>query len=111
MVDHSRLPGPYLGAWEWQRFAACRDLDDSLFFPPDGERGSARRSREAMAKYICMQCMVRADCAAHALTLGEPYGVWGGLNEEERAALMAKAPSSNTVKGKESKEKGENGET
>jgi hypothetical protein len=25
-----------------------------------------------------------ADCRAYALQVGEPFGVWGGLSEEER---------------------------
>jgi hypothetical protein len=31
-----------------------------------------------------MQCPVIADCRAYALQVGEPFGVWGGLCEEER---------------------------
>ena len=27
------------------------------------------------------------QCAAHALSVREPYGVWGGLTEEEREAI------------------------
>jgi WhiB family redox-sensing transcriptional regulator len=32
---------------------------------------------------------VRAQCAAHALTTREPYGVWGGFTEAERLRLLA----------------------
>jgi WhiB family redox-sensing transcriptional regulator len=38
-----------------------------------------------------MRCPVRAQCAAHALTVREPYGVWGGLTEDEREELMGRA--------------------
>jgi WhiB family redox-sensing transcriptional regulator len=31
---------------------------------------------------------VRAECAAHALTVQEPYGVWGGFTEAERLRLQ-----------------------
>jgi len=31
-----------------------------------------------------MQCPVIADCRSYALKVGEPFGVWGGLCEEER---------------------------
>jgi WhiB family redox-sensing transcriptional regulator len=34
---------------------------------------------------------VRAECAAHALAVREPYGVWGGLTEDEREELMGRA--------------------
>jgi len=28
-----------------------------------------------------------AQCAAHALTVREPYGVWGGMSEDDREAI------------------------
>ncbi|MGO4753645.1 WhiB family transcriptional regulator, partial [Streptomyces sp. 2MCAF27] len=31
------------------------------------------------------------ECAAHALAVREPYGVWGGLTEDEREELMGRA--------------------
>ncbi|EGX56637.1 WhiB-family transcriptional regulator [Streptomyces zinciresistens K42] len=34
---------------------------------------------------------MRAQCAAHALAVREPYGVWGGLTEDEREELMGRA--------------------
>ena len=44
-------------------------------------------SRELAAKSVCARCPVVAQCAAHALTVREPYGVWGGLSEDEREAI------------------------
>jgi WhiB family redox-sensing transcriptional regulator len=70
--------------WNWQQDAACRGTDGSWFFPPERERESARNKRLARAKAVCMQCPVMADCRAYALQVGEPFGVWGGLSEEER---------------------------
>jgi len=29
-----------------------------------------------------------AQCRAHALDVGEPYGIWGGLSETERELLL-----------------------
>jgi len=31
-----------------------------------------------------MNCPVQIPCADHALKVREPYGVWGGMTEEER---------------------------
>ena len=76
MADFSRLPGPNADLWDWQLLAACRGVDSSLFFHPEGERGAARSARETSAKEVCMRCPVRAECAAHALAVREPYGVW-----------------------------------
>ena len=93
MADFSRLPGPNADLWDWQLLAACRGVDSSLFFHPEGERGAARSAREASAKEVCMRCPVRSECAAHALAVREPYGVWGGLTEDEREELMGRARS------------------
>jgi hypothetical protein len=40
-----------------------------------------------------MRCPVRAECATHALAVREPYGVWGGLTEDEREAMMGRSRS------------------
>jgi len=84
MADFSRLPGPNADLWDWQLRGLCRGKDSSLFFHPEGERGAARSSRETAAKEICMNCPVQNLCADHALRVREPYGVWGGMTEEER---------------------------
>lgn len=84
MADFSRLPGPNADLWDWQLRGLCRGKDSSLFFHPEGERGAARSSREAAAKEICLNCPVQIPCAEHALRVREPYGVWGGMTEEER---------------------------
>jgi WhiB family redox-sensing transcriptional regulator len=84
MADFSRLPGPNADLWDWQLRGLCRGKDSSLFFHPEGERGAARSSREMAAKEICMNCPVQIPCADHALKVREPYGVWGGMTEEER---------------------------
>jgi len=89
MANVRRLPGPIADIWDWQRLGLCRGRDSSQFFHPDGERGSSRNRREAAAKTVCRSCPVRAECAAHALAVREPYGVWGGFSESERLRLLA----------------------
>jgi WhiB family redox-sensing transcriptional regulator len=88
MTDTSRLPEPLLEHWEWQRLGACRSLDTALFFHPENERGPRRVAREAGAKAVCARCPVIAECRQHALAVREPYGVWGGLSESDRAELL-----------------------
>ena len=88
MANLKRLPGPNADLWDWQLEAACRGLDSDVFFHPDRERGEARAQREAAAKAICGSCPVRLECLEHALDVREPYGVWGGLAEHERAELL-----------------------
>ena len=89
MAELSRLPGPVMDLWDWQFEGACRDLDDTMFFHPEGERGAARRRRIEAAKAVCNSCPVMMQCRAQALATREPYGVWGGLCEEEREAIIA----------------------
>jgi len=66
-------------------------MDTADFFHPDAERGSSKRRRDAKAKAICADCPVIAQCRAHALQVHEPYGVWGGLTEDERSRLLSAA--------------------
>ncbi|MER6400480.1 MULTISPECIES: WhiB family transcriptional regulator [unclassified Kitasatospora] len=88
MTNISRLPGAFDHRWNWQLAAACRSVDTALFFHPFGERGQAHDDREEQAKRICRGCPVREECLRHALEVREPYGVWGGLSETERADLL-----------------------
>lgn len=76
----------YMG---WQYKAACRGEDSNLFFAPNYfERKEEKASREGRARAICGRCEVREDCLEYALRVREPHGIWGGLNEVERKALL-----------------------
>lgn len=88
MLQPQQLPGPNADLWDWQMHGTCRGVDSSVFFHPDGERGRARAQRESRAKQLCRQCPVITQCRAHALKVGEPYGIWGGLSETERELLI-----------------------
>jgi WhiB family redox-sensing transcriptional regulator len=68
--------------------AACKGADPDLFFGPDAEFVSARKARVAEAKAICAGCPERLACLAWALDTREPYGVWGGADEDERRAML-----------------------
>ena len=87
MTDTRRLPRPTAAAWDWQLRGACRGMDSTYFFNPDGERGPARQRRDVKAKLVCGRCPVLMQCRAHALKVREPYGVWGGLSPSERDGI------------------------
>ena len=89
MAEISRLPGPVADLWDWQMDGACRDVDETLFFHPEGERGPRRRNRDLAAQQVCSTCPVIAECRAHALAVKEPYGVWGGLTEDDRQEILS----------------------
>ena len=69
----------------WPDRAACEGMDVLLFFGPDHEARPEREIREAKAKAVCTLCPVRVQCLDHALRNSIRHGIWGGLNEDERA--------------------------
>ena len=89
MSERSDLLRPIASAWEWQVESACRDLPSETFFHPDGERGPSRKNRIKNAKAVCATCPVIKECLQHALTVQEPFGIWGGKSEEERAEILS----------------------
>jgi WhiB family transcriptional regulator, redox-sensing transcriptional regulator len=74
----------------WQRDAACRGPAHSgAFYPPvHHETRDQRAQRELLAKALCQTCPVRRACLEHALCTREPFGIWGGLTEHERRAML-----------------------
>lgn len=81
---------PQDARWHWQDHGACRESDPLLFFHPQNERGSARVKRDRSAKMVCAGCTVRLECADYAVRAREPYGVWGGLSEDDRELIYAR---------------------
>ncbi|AOS61084.1 WhiB family transcriptional regulator [Actinoalloteichus hymeniacidonis] len=69
---------------DWRIRAACRDEDpDQLFV-----RGAEQRK----AKLVCLGCPVRTECLAESLDNRIEFGVWGGMTERERRALLRRRP-------------------
>lgn len=68
----------------WTARAACaKEAPDDLFV-----QGAAQRS----AREICFSCTVRTECLADALDNRIQFGVWGGMTERERRALLRRSP-------------------
>ncbi|XCB29237.1 WhiB family transcriptional regulator [Arcanobacterium hippocoleae] len=69
----------------WAARAACAAVDpDALFV-----RGSAQRQ----ARQVCVSCPVRIECLADALDSKMTFGIWGGLTERERRAILRRYPN------------------
>jgi WhiB family transcriptional regulator, redox-sensing transcriptional regulator len=66
---------------DWRDQSICAQIGGELFF---AEQGGSTRD----AKKICGQCAVRSECLVYALENGERYGIWGGLTERQRRALV-----------------------
>ena len=68
----------------WAINAACRSLSpDELF---------VRGAEQNKAKQLCASCVVRTECLAEALDNQIEWGVWGGMTERERRALLRRHP-------------------
>lgn len=68
----------------WVSKALCRATDpDELFV-----RGAAQKKAAA----ICRHCPVVAECLADALDNHMEFGVWGGMTERQRRALLKQHP-------------------
>jgi WhiB family transcriptional regulator, redox-sensing transcriptional regulator len=70
-----------MSALDWQDDALCAQTDPEAFAPDKG--GSTRA-----AKSVCVSCTVKTQCLEYALANNERFGVWGGLSERERRALL-----------------------
>jgi WhiB family redox-sensing transcriptional regulator len=69
---------------DWTARAACDSADpDELFVT-----GAAQNR----AKAVCMGCPVRTECLSDALDNRVEFGVWGGMTERERRALLRRRP-------------------
>ena len=86
-IDHQTAQ-PVTDDWDWQLFAACRGYDVEIFYHPHRERRRERAARISQAKQICQHCAVIRICGAWALRTHEPHGIWGGMSEAERAAIL-----------------------
>jgi WhiB family redox-sensing transcriptional regulator len=69
----------------WVRLAACAEHDSAEFFPVG--KGPDALAATAHAKAVCARCPVRNLCAEFALCTNQEYGIWGGLDEDERRAI------------------------
>ena len=68
----------------WVSKARCRSADPDEMFV----RGAEQRKAAA----ICRHCPVIAECAADALDNQVEFGVWGGMTERQRRALLRQHP-------------------
>lgn len=83
-ANHLPLPVAELRPADWTTRAACRGTDpDALFV-----QGAAQNR----AKAVCVGCPVRTECLADALDNRIEFGVWGGMTERERRALLRRRP-------------------
>jgi WhiB family redox-sensing transcriptional regulator len=85
-VQRGGARGQAAGTWriDWPAMAACRNGDPDALFVEGAEQNAAKR--------ICRNCPVRYECLADALDNRIEFGVWGGMTERERRALLRRHP-------------------
>ncbi|MET8584912.1 WhiB family transcriptional regulator [Streptomyces collinus] len=70
---------------DWSEQGLCKTADpDDLFV-----EGAAQNR----AKALCGGCEVRTECLAYALDQRIEHGIWGGMTERERRALLRRRPT------------------
>ena len=70
---------------DWAAQGSCSQTDPDELFVQGAEQNRA--------KAVCMGCVVRTECLADALDNRTEFGVWGGMTERERRALLKKRPN------------------
>ncbi|MEW2294382.1 WhiB family transcriptional regulator [Streptomyces sp. NPDC006743] len=69
---------------EWAVRGACRGSAEQMFAEGAAQNG---------AKSVCYRCPVRMECLSYALDQRMEHGVWGGMTERERRALLRRNPA------------------
>jgi hypothetical protein len=65
----------------------CQVSDPEAWYPETHiER---KTSSSKIAKQMCNSCPVITQCLTYALQAEERFGVWGGLNADERAKMIS----------------------
>lgn len=70
---------------DWGDRGLCKSVDPEELFV----EGAAQNR----AKAVCTGCPVRTECLAYALDQRIEHGIWGGMTERERRALLRRRPT------------------
>ena len=81
----------------WRADAKCITMDTEMWYPPRDK--DLYKPIADKAKSVCLgkdgkpACSVRLECLLYADSMGDTYGIWGGMSHRERNALKRKAKS------------------
>lgn len=89
MVTSNVIAWPAAVDTNWRAQGKCvrPGVDPDIFFPVNDEDPNAIDN----AKAVCAGCPVLDDCRAHALSVGEPFGIWGGMSLAERREALGRS--------------------
>lgn len=74
--------GSIIDATNWTAFRECRSEHPDERFVQGAEQNKA--------KLICQSCLVKTECLGEAIDNLIEWGVWGGMTERERRAMLKK---------------------
>ena len=87
-TDREGRPPIARATWvkDWAQHGVCSRTaqPDKMFV-----RGAAQQT----AKQVCIGCPVIAQCLADSLDNHTQFGVWGGMTERQRRALLKRRPN------------------
>jgi WhiB family redox-sensing transcriptional regulator len=85
MMHHERVQ-TVCSTWvkDWSQHGNCLGSEPEALFAP----GAA----QLIAKHVCIGCPVIAECLAESLDNQIEFGIWGGMTERERRALLKRWP-------------------
>ena len=84
---------------DWRDKAECLTEDPERFFPK-ARTPYVLAELIDEAKTVCARCPVAAECLEFAISTGQDYGIFGGLDEKERRKLASPASGSTCASGK-----------
>jgi WhiB family redox-sensing transcriptional regulator len=76
---------------DWRDEAACLGRNPDSFYPERSHTEAAR------AKAICKGCPVREDCLTEAIINNERFGIWGGMDTQQRTREARKRRREGTL--------------
>jgi WhiB family redox-sensing transcriptional regulator len=62
---------------------ACEDFPE-LFYPEDVQDPMKRQLATLIAKRLCNECPIKAECFRYAVESGQKHGIWAGTSPHER---------------------------
>lgn len=80
---------------DWRSNAPCAAYDPEVFF----DAAEADPRVEALAKNVCNGCPFQSRCLSAAMLANEEWGIWGGMNPQERLEYRPEWEKANGGRG------------
>lgn len=75
---------------DWEEYVPCKEVGPQEMYP------ASESKQLKVAQRICSMCPAQAECLTIAIAMDEPFGVWGGTSEKQRAEMKKKLTAIST---------------